>query len=120
MAHTAGATRAPITTHILDTEQGKPAANVAVSLSRWDNDQWVLVSLGSTNNDGRVEQWQAPFSAQEGLYQLRFETAGYFTQRGVASFYPEVVISFHVASTQEHYHVPLLLSAHGYSTYRGS
>ncbi|GLS25698.1 hydroxyisourate hydrolase [Marinibactrum halimedae] len=120
MAQAPNASRAPITTHILDTEQGKPAGHVLVSLSVFEENQWKLVSTGRTNDDGRVEQWDTSFTAAIGLYQLRFETSDYFDRRGVKSFYPEVVISFHVATTQEHFHVPLLLSAHGYSTYRGS
>ena len=113
-------TRAPITTHILDTERGKPAAGVDVELLHQQNGQWHAINLGQTNADGRVERWQQPLVIKAGLYQLQFATGDYFNALGVTSFYPQVAISFYVASPQEHYHVPLLLAAHGYSTYRGS
>lgn len=112
--------RAPITTHILDTERGKPAVGVSVELSQLHQGSWTVVNQGQTNSDGRVEQWQQPLTLATGMYQLVFATDAYFKQLGVASFYPEVNIRFYVAEPQEHYHVPLLLSAHGYSTYRGT
>ncbi len=112
--------RAPITTHILDTERGKPAAGVAVALWQQVAGQWQEINTGLTDDDGRVEQWQKPLSINSGLYQLVFATGDYFARLNVASFYPQVSISFYVADAQEHFHVPLLLAAHGYSTYRGS
>ena len=112
--------RAPITTHILDTERGKTAANVDVQLHILKGDQWEKLSQAATNSDGRIEQWLQPFELSTGLYQLTFNITDYFQRLGVKSFYPQVVIAFSVDATDEHYHVPLLLSAHGYSTYRGS
>lgn len=112
--------RAAITTHILDTERGRPVAGVEIILRACQGQQPVDINRAVTNDDGRVEQWQQPLSIAPGTYQLQFDTAGYFQQLGVASFYPSVVINFAVADVQQHYHVPLLLSAHGYSTYRGS
>ncbi|GAB2189278.1 hydroxyisourate hydrolase [Sessilibacter sp. MAH2] len=112
--------RAPITTHILDTHKGRPAADVAVSLYRQNGDQWSLLGEATTNADGRITQWNSEFEFQEGLYQLIFLTQDYFERENSASFYPQVSITFQVNATDEHYHVPLLLSAHGYSTYRGS
>ena len=112
--------RPPITTHILDTERGKPASGVAITLLKYDQEQWHTISSGVTNSDGRVEEWVQPFVFAGGIYQLQFATAEYFTRIGVSSFYPQVSISFTVQNLEQHYHVPLLLSAYGYTTYRGS
>lgn len=115
-----GSTRAPITTHILDTERGKPAADVEVFLYAIGGSNVDLLAKGLTNQDGRVEQWSQGFALKPGIYQLQFITAPYFHRCKVTSFYPQVSITFEVMDPQQHYHVPLLLSAHGYTTYRGS
>lgn len=112
--------RAPITTHILDTQTGKPAADVAVVLSQHTGTGWQAITRGETNADGRVEQWQDSFSLANGVYKLEFAVADYFNGQNMVSFYPEVTLTFNVDGAQPHYHVPLLLSAYGYTTYRGS
>lgn len=112
--------RAAITTHILDTERGRPVAQVKVTLCQRQGDALKLINHATTNEDGRVEQWHQPLAVTEGEYQLTFDVQSYFASLGVASFYPSVAIHFHVNDSQQHYHVPLLLAAHGYSTYRGS
>jgi 5-hydroxyisourate hydrolase len=118
--------RSPITTHVLDTSRGRPAAGVPVSLSRsseHDHASWELLAEGRTDADGRVTDLLAPGSLQPGTYRLRFDTATYFAQVGVESFfYPWAEIVFQVGreTNQPHYHVPLLLNPFGYSTYRGS
>jgi 5-hydroxyisourate hydrolase len=101
-----------ITTHVLDTSTGRPAAGVAVRLLRDDEE----LSSGATGVDGR---WAAlPAAATTaGSYRLVFITGSYFTG---PSFYPQVAVDFLVTDTDEHYHVPLLLSPYGYTTYRGS
>lgn len=111
-------TRAPITTHILNLETGRPAAGVNVHLFRM-NDEQPLVT-GVTNSDGRIGQWSSPFSIDAGVYRLRFAVAQWFASQGQSSFFPQVDIYFNVGSEQAHYHVPLLLNRFGYSTYRGS
>ena len=108
--------RAPITTHILDLVHGRPAAGISVRLFADDR----LLSSGVTNKDGRVEDWQESFSVAPGKHRLEFDVAPWFSARGESSFYEDVHISFRVADTSEHFHVPLLLSPFGYSTYRGS
>lgn len=108
--------KAPITTHVLDLDAGRPAANLSVSL--WQGE--ALLAKGTTDADGRIVQWEQPVTLSAGDYCLVFEVAAWFTTQGRTSFYPEVSISFTVAATDQHYHVPLLLNAHGYSTYRGS
>ncbi len=120
---------ATLSSHILDTHLGKPAADIAVTLHRIHNDNSAKVlAHGTTNSDGRVspEHWQFVDSADSaeqalttGRYTLTFDTQAYFDAQQLTAFYPQVIIDF-VVSDASHYHVPLLLSAHGYSTYRGS
>ena len=110
----------PITTHILDTSRGCPAEGVSVSLLRIEGGGAQQLATAQTNADGRVEGLLQSGLLQKGVYQLRFDTAEYFAQLGSPTFYPAVSIDFRVESTDQHYHVPLLLSPFGYSTYRGS
>lgn len=116
---------ATLSSHILDTHLGKPAANIAVTLRKVDaNGNTTLLANGTTNDDGRVtpDSWQFVTDVTElssGRYTLTFDTQAYFDAQNLTAFYPQVIIDF-VVSDSSHYHVPLLLSAHGYSTYRGS
>ncbi|GAA2044104.1 hydroxyisourate hydrolase [Agromyces tropicus] len=115
-----------ITTHVLDATSGRPAAGVAVELfgrssppADADGDGWRRLDAATTDADGRVSRL-GPEELPAGDYRLRFDTAAYFIGLGVASFYPEVVLTFHVADDGRHVHAPLLLSPFAYSTYRGS
>lgn len=108
--------RPPVTTHILDLVAGKPAVGVVVRLFAGE----TLLTQGMTNEDGRVEDWEESFSIDTGRYRLEFEVEPWFEQKGESSFYADVQIAFKVADPDQHYHVPLLLSPYGYSTYRGS
>lgn len=112
----------PITTHILDTSRGRPAEGVAVVLERQSPDgSWAAVGHGTTNDDGRIADLLPDGTMlMPGTFRLCFATAAYFQTLGVRSFYPEVQILFLVEDSHSHYHVPLLLSPFGYSTYRGS
>ena len=107
-----------ITTHILDTSRGKPAAGISVVLYQQQR-EWTELVRGITNVDGRSDLLPSETVLPSGTYRLRFETAAYFDQLGTTTFYPVVDITFTIA-TGEHYHVPLLLNPFGYSTYRGS
>ena len=110
-----------ITTHILDTSQGKPAANVKVRLEFLDHGEWKRVGGGTTNEDGRVADLvNDDFPLTAGHYRIEFVVPDYFKAQGTESFYPYVKIVFSVKDTDSHYHVPLLLNPFGYSTYRGS
>ena len=110
-----------ITTHILDVSIGKPAAGIPVMLEHETHDGWQLVGRGTTDNDGRLRLLQEQDELfPTGHYRLTFETVDYFTERQVESFYPQVSVTFSVRDASQHYHVPLLLSPFGYSTYRGS
>jgi 5-hydroxyisourate hydrolase len=109
-----------ITTHILDIGRGKPASGVLVTLERRSDDgSWMPIGHGETDGDGRLKALtDGPI--QTGTYRMTFDTATYFRERHVETFYPEAIIVFNVADAAQHYHVPLLLNAWGYSTYRGS
>jgi 5-hydroxyisourate hydrolase len=114
--------KSPITTHVLDITRGKPAVAVKVILEVYTAaKEWKELARGETNTDGRIPdllQENATLSA--GTYRLTFLTAGYFRSVGVEGFYPYVPIVFELKEPITHYHVPLLLSPYGYSTYRGS
>jgi 5-hydroxyisourate hydrolase len=110
-----------ISTHVLDTSLGRPAANISVRLQRQDTDGWIEVSRELTNADGRVAALvPAGAEAPPGAYRLLFDAGVYFARRGSQSFYSTVTIEFVARDPAAHYHVPLLLSPFGYSTYRGS
>jgi 5-hydroxyisourate hydrolase len=109
-----------ITTHILDISNGKPASGITITLYVGENDAWTEIARGKTNEDGRISDLLSKNQLlQRGIYKLRFETKDYFDKNQVRTFYPYVEIIFDIQAT-EHYHVPLLLSPFGYSTYRGS
>ena len=112
-----------ITTHILDLSAGKPASGVRVSLARVPTGasaERIIVGSGETDADGRLRTLVADGATLDaGVYELTFETEPYFAQRQTPSFYPRVAVSFHVEAGEK-YHVPLLISSFGYSTYRGS
>jgi 5-hydroxyisourate hydrolase len=111
--------KSPITTHILDLAKGRAAAGVPVLLEKQDGSSWKEVSRGQTNADGRVEELLPPgSSAAAGVYRMTFDTKKYF--EGGTTFYPYVSIVFDLSAPTEHYHIPLLLSPFGYSTYRGT
>ena len=110
-----------VTTHVLDVSLGRPAANVAVILEAQSvGGNWAELARGATDADGRLREWAAAKTVPAGAYRLTFDTGAYFTARKIASLYPQIVIVFEVHDAQEHYHIPLLLSPFGYSTYRGS
>ena len=111
----------PITTHVLDTAAGRPAAGIAVELFRLDDQTPKRIGGGVTDSDGRImTRLIESTEFLPGIYQIKFATANYFESSGTEAFYPSVTIEFVVAPGEQHYHVPLLLAPFGYSTYRGS
>jgi 5-hydroxyisourate hydrolase len=110
----------PLTTHILDTARGRPAAGVPIVCDKWVDGAFVEAARGTTNEDGRVVGLLAEGALHAGIWRMNFDTAAYFAQTGTAAFYPIVRIVFEVTEPEQHHHVPLLLSPFGYSTYRGS
>ena len=114
-----------ISTHILDTARGRPAAGVPVTLELLESNGAAArgreIARASTDADGRVRELVADGPALgAGRYRIHFDTAGYFAASGTEAFYPEVSVVFVIHDAAQHYHVPLLLSPYGYSTYRGS
>lgn len=110
-----------ITTHILDTAHGHPAANVPIQLFlKANNDSWRLLGEGKTDEDGRLKTLLGASALQKGTYKINFNTGAYFASLQKEGFYPEVSIQFIVRDENQHYHVPLLLNPFGFSTYRGS
>jgi 5-hydroxyisourate hydrolase len=111
-----------ISTHVLDIALGQPAKDVPVRLERRDaSGIWRLLGEAHTDQDGRCSQLLPEKEAlAPGLYRLGFETTAYFTARELDSLYPLVEITFHVREGEERFHIPLLLSPNGYTTYRGS
>jgi 5-hydroxyisourate hydrolase len=110
-----------ISTHVLDTSAGRPGAGIHVRLFRRDGSSWTLLSEETTNADGRVPALvPADVVVEPGEYRLAFDVDVYFAARRQDSFYTTIEIAFVVRESAQHYHVPLLLSPYGYSTYRGS
>jgi 5-hydroxyisourate hydrolase len=110
-----------ISTHVLDTTLGKPASGIKVRLERADAaGMFHLVAERSTDAQGRVADFLGSQQLTSANYRLRFETGDYLRVTHQTEFYPHVEILFHVTEAAGHYHIPLLLSPFGYSTYRGS
>lgn len=104
-----------ISTHVLDTSIGRPAQGVRVTLEQGAE----IIGTGITDADGRVPEIRGGEPLGAGAYRLRFLVAEYFAADGRDSFYPEITVNFRIAA-DEHYHVPVLVSPFGYTTYRGS
>ena len=106
-----------ITTHVLDTELGKPASGIAVRLEAKQANAWTSAGSSVTDSDGRCRDLVE--NAAAGVYRLTFETAEYFQRNGRESIYPEISVTF-TCNGEAHFHLPLLLSGNSYTTYRGS
>lgn len=104
-----------VSTHVLDTSLGRPAEGVKITLERGAD----ILATGITNADGRVPNFPEGQTLAEGAYRLRFLIEEYFARDRRETFYSEITVNFRIG-TDEHYHIPLLLSPFGYSTYRGS
>lgn len=112
--------KSPITTHILDTHLGKPASAVSVALYRLEGSDYQKIASGETNEDGRITDWMSETQRKSGTYRVVFEIQAYFDRQDIRCLYPSITIDFNLDHEDEHYHIPLLVSANGYSTYRGS
>ena len=111
-----------ISTHVLDVAQGKPAKDVAVRLDRRESSgSWIVLSSSRTDGDGRCGQLLPENDTlRAGLYRLSFDAATYHLTEKVEGLYPVVEITFQVREGESQFHIPLLLSPYGYTTYRGS
>lgn len=113
--------RVGISTHVLDTANGRPADGVRVTLERAGADEaWTALYSGATDADGRIPHMLDPGAGGPGVYRIRFDTGAYFERRGTPAFHPHAEITFTVTDPGEHHHVPLLVSPFGFTTYRGS
>lgn len=109
-----------ITAHILDTTKGRPAAGVQVILFQQQDNDWREITRATTDGNGRIPRLlQADRILENGFYKMKFLTGQYFDQYSLQTFYPYINIIFEISSP-EHYHIPLLVSPFGYTTYRGS
>ncbi|XP_029290252.1 5-hydroxyisourate hydrolase-like [Cottoperca gobio] len=118
----AAAESSPLTTHVLNTGDGVPAARMALSLHRLDSQLmiWNMLSVGTTNKDGRCAGLVSGGALSPGMYKLRFETGSYWESLGQTSFYPYVEVVFTISAQEQSFHLPLLMTRFSYSTYRGS
>ncbi|XP_059849040.1 5-hydroxyisourate hydrolase [Hypanus sabinus] len=112
--------QSPLTTHALNTARGIPAARLAVTVSRLENEGWKEVARGVTNSDGRCPGLLTSQTFIPGIYKMKFATDEYWQSLKVASFYPYVEIVFNISDTSQKYHIALLLNPFSYTTYRGS
>lgn len=108
-----------ITTHVLDTGSGRPAAGVAARLEARKAEGWEHIADGVTDGDGRIKKL-GPEQLDAGTYRIEYQTGEYFHAAGTETFFPSVALTFSLTDPAQHYHVPLLLSPFAYSTYRGS
>ena len=110
-----------LSTHILDTHRGCPAPHINIRVYSYEDEhQQNLIFEGQTDEDGRARDLITSSHARKGLYRIVFEVGSYHANLGIEGFYPEVSILFNVQDPHSHYHVPLLISPFGFSTYRGS
>lgn len=112
--------KSPVTTHVLDTATGLPAKGIHIELSQLGEDGFRLMDKGVTNEDGRIATLLSGQKLAVATYRMHFSLSDYFKQQQVKGFYPYADIVFEVTDSDSHYHIPLLLSPYGYSTYRGS
>lgn len=114
-------TQYQLSTHILDIQQGQPAQNVPITLFKLNqqNHLFEKVDSGLTDENGRITNFLPANPNNKGIYKLKFQTLPYFTNQGVTSIYPYIEVVF-LLEKEGHYHIPITVSANGYSTYRGN
>lgn len=111
----------PLSVHVLNLQDGLPSPAVNVTLDKLSGSDWQQLNTGTTNEQGRITEFYPPGKTLEkGTYRVTFKTGEWFKQHGSSTFFPEVPVIFQVDGSVAHYHIPLLLSPYGYSTYRGN
>lgn len=117
----AAAATNPLSVHVLNLQDGLPSAGVTVTLEEQDGKIWKLLNTGTTNKQGRIPAlYPADKALEKGVYRVTFQTGEWFKQHKTETFFPEIPVIFMVDGSVPHYHIPLLLSPFGYSTYRGN
>ena len=111
----------PLSVHVLNLENGLPSPGVEVVLEQQDGKNWTKLNTGVTNEQGRIPAlYPEGKKLEQGVYRVTFETGDWFKKHDTATFFPEVPVIFSADASVEHYHIPLLLSPYGFSTYRGN
>lgn len=111
----------PLSVHVLNLENGLPSPGVEVILEQQDGKNWTKLNSGVTNEQGRIPAlYPEGKKLEQGVYRVTFETGDWFKKHDTATFFPEVPVIFSADASVEHYHIPLLLSPYGFSTYRGN
>ena len=111
----------PLSVHVLNLQDGLPSTGVKVLLEKQNGKDWTPLSTGTTNEQGRIPAlYPEGQTLEKGNYRVTFKTGEWFTEHKTASFFPEVPVIFAVDGTVPHYHIPLLVSPYGFSTYRGN
>ena len=111
----------PLSGHVLNQETGLPSSNVTVTLEAQQGEKWVKLNETKTDSNGRIKEFYPKDTAlQKGVYKVTFKTGDWFKANNQRTFFPEVPVVFVIDGALEHYHIPLLLSSYGYSTYRGN
>jgi 5-hydroxyisourate hydrolase len=110
-----------LSSHILDISKGMPASDVRIRLEKLETNKktWSIIEEKVTDANGRIPDFLSNERSNEGIYKLTFLTADYFKNQNIESFYPFIEVVFEIKDNK-HYHVPITLSAYGYSTYRGN
>ncbi|SHH20525.1 hydroxyisourate hydrolase [Massilia sp. CF038] len=111
----------PLSVHVLNLQDGLPSQEVVVTLEKLSGDKWTLLNTAATNVQGRIPAlFPQDAALEKGTYRVTFKTGKWFSDRKQATFFPEIPVIFAVDGSVDHYHIPLLLSQFGYSTYRGN
>jgi 5-hydroxyisourate hydrolase len=111
----------PLSVHVLNMQNGLPGVGIEVNLEYYDNGNWISLNTGTTNQQGRITAlYPSEGTIKEGVYKVTFKTGDWMNGQNVKTFFPEIPVIFKVDGTLSHYHIPLLLSPFGYSTYRGN
>ncbi|WP_339900022.1 hydroxyisourate hydrolase [uncultured Gilvimarinus sp.] len=111
----------PLSVHVLNTQNGLPGPDIQVTLERQQDDQWIMLESGRTNAQGRITAlYPSDKKLVEGIYRVTFKTGAWLKQQETPTFFPEIPVVFQIDGALDHYHIPLLLSPYGYSTYRGN
>jgi len=111
----------PLSVHVLNLQTGVPTAGITVELDQQQNDKWTKLATGVTDNNGRISAlYPADKPVVSGSYRVVFKTGDYYARTGEKTFFPQIPVEFTLEKSGDHYHIPLLLSPFGYSTYRGN